>query len=107
VADYARAVNNVLGSSTSFTQISIRIPISDPAELLNHPLDARGSIGSLPSRTNSARLSTGRVGVTDLSATWEIWDVIRTVCGYNPKLSLSTFFFLLSPPSQGGWELFR
>jgi protein arginine N-methyltransferase 5 len=91
----------VLGSTTSFTQISIRIPISDPAELVNHPLDARASIGSLPSRTNSARLSVGRVGQTDLSATWEIWDVIRTVCGYNPKLSLTLDLTTPLPPSPG------
>lgn len=44
----------------------------------------------------SNRLSTAQVGVQDPSATWEIWDVIRTMCGYNPRLSLSEPFSFLS-----------
>lgn len=27
----------------------------------------------------------------DLSSTWEMWDCIRTLCGYHPRLSVSMF----------------
>lgn len=93
VADYARAVNACLSSGSPFCQISIRIPISDPAELINQPADSARSSGSIMSR-HSVRLSTSRPVGPDPSATWELWDVIRNMCGYNPRLSCSQFPFL-------------
>lgn len=101
VADYARAVNSCLAAGGPFGQVSIRIPISDPAEL-THPIPNSRSTSSLPSRASastSARLSTAQTGIADPSATWEIWDVIRTMCGYNPRLSLSEWW--LPAPSGG------
>lgn len=91
VADYARAVNACLAAGGPFGQISIRIPISDPAELVQ-PIGGSRSSSSIPSRASGAtstRLSTAQPGISDPSATWEIWDCIRTICGYNPRLSLS------------------
>jgi protein arginine N-methyltransferase 5 len=114
VADYARAVNASLLSTGSYTpQISIRIPISDPAELVRPgSTGGRASLGGdglgddgIGGRRDtggglSNRLSTAQVGVQDPSATWEIWDVIRTMCGYNPRLSLSEFPFSIFFPSS-------
>jgi hypothetical protein len=31
----------------------------------------------------------------ELSATWEMWDVIRTICDYSPRLTLSKQFLNL------------
>ncbi|KAL7415886.1 PRMT5 arginine-N-methyltransferase-domain-containing protein [Mrakia frigida] len=103
VADYARAVNACLAAGGPFGQISIRIPISDPAELV-HPIGGSRSSSSIPSRasgTASARLSTAQPGIPDPSATWEIWDCIRTICGYNPRLSLTLDLTTPLPPSPG------
>ncbi|CED84658.1 Protein kinase inhibitor [Phaffia rhodozyma] len=100
VADYARAVNACLAAGGPYTQISIRISISDPAELINQPGDNARSSGSIMSR-NSVRLSTSRPGGPDPSATWELWDVIRTMCGYNPRLSCTLDLTTPLPPSPG------
>ena len=152
---YARAIAGLLqmGSAASFTQISIRIPVSDPSELIGQgpspttpnripsPSAPNGSqsaglpesfsagnkhkrISSLSTRpmslhqnqlgpmqlqqlqtSNNMRVPSGasaasstmsaRSGVNtaaagaDPSVTWEIWDYIRNLCGYHPRLSVS------------------
>lgn len=135
---YARAISNLLqmGGAAAFTNISIRIPVSDPVELIGQgPANvgqtgqANGSIpesisagagqhrrmGSLSTRPqsmhqsmpvtpNNMRVPSGasaassmmsaRSGVAavahgDPSSTWEMWDTIRSLCGYHPRLSIS------------------
>jgi len=155
---YARAITNLLqmGGPAAFTQISIRIPISDPVELIgqgpaNHSVMNNGnsygqtsggsnghtstngmpessSIGinrhkrmsslstrptsmyqnqnqNLPVTPQNMRVPSGasaassmmsaRSGVIsgvshgDPSSTWEMWDTVRTLCGYHPRLSVS------------------
>lgn len=132
---YARTIANLLqmGGTSAFTQIAVRIPVSDPAELIGQgpapaPAINGGPTGLAPSgsagtgnahkrisslstrppsvhqsalplnmRVTSAASSTmsarsaGGGGLTgDPSSTWEMWDTIRTMCGYHPRLSLST-----------------
>lgn len=161
---YARAISNVLamGGPAAFTQISIRIPVSDPVELIgqgpaSHSMmqqngnnlfgpsiitanaNSNGfsnghggmaessSVGSnrhkrmsslstrptsmyqsqnLPVTPQNMRVPSGasaassmmsaRSGVApggvshgDPSSTWEMWDSIRNLCGYHPRLSVS------------------
>lgn len=135
---YARAISNLLqmGGAAAFTNISIRIPISDPLELIgqgpanpNPQSNVNGSVpessstgagthrrvGSLSTRptsmhqnlpvtpqamrvpsgasaassTMSARSGVAAVAQGDPSSTWEMWDTIRSLCGYHPRLSIS------------------
>ena len=151
-----------MGGSSAFTQISIRIPISDPAELINHgptptptpstsspssvmfasqsqssqsgmendkrhkrlsslstrpsSIIGHGSLGitsigagpagagpgaRIPSASSamsgvSSVLSTRSTATTiapsatgDPSSTWEMWECIRRMCGYHPRLTVS------------------
>lgn len=106
IASYARIVNSALDSSF-YLHISIRLPIYDAQFQF-----ANGNISSL-SVTDSASpppltptlvlspSSGGRkpslVSLSDntgdvFDGMWEMWDTIRTVCGYNTRLSLGTWY---------------
>jgi hypothetical protein len=80
VADYARAVNACLtaAGTSRYLNLSIRIPIYVPPAATVPFLHA----SSQPNLQASEN---------ELIATWEMWDVIRTICGYHPRLSLSKF----------------
>ncbi|WVR05771.1 hypothetical protein IAU60_002796 [Kwoniella sp. DSM 27419] len=165
---YARAISNLLqmGGPSAFTHIAIKIPISDPVELitqgpapgtgapapaaaavstsasttgslgankhkrvsslstrpasmhqaqLNQLVAQAGSaagpsapghqnqglrIASAASSTISAR-SNGVAATGDPSSTWEMWDCIRTMCGYHPRLSVALDLSNPLPPSVG------
>ena len=140
---YARAIANLLalGGTTAFTQISIRIPISDPAELIHQgpaqshmaanggttadsssftdrkhkrmssmstrptsmhqgsthlpvlPMGMRVPSGasaiSATSSVMSARSAVPAFATGDPCSTWEMWDCIRRICNYHPRLSVS------------------
>ncbi|WVQ85433.1 hypothetical protein IAT38_007598 [Cryptococcus sp. DSM 104549] len=157
IPSYARAISNLLqiGGPSAVTQISIRIPVSDPVELI-HQGPAPGSpspnnpgpppsgsaqlsnkhkrISSLSTRPTSmhqAQLAqqqsqqgqqhgqqmrvtsnassmmsapgggVGMAPVGDPSSTWEMWDCIRTLCGYHPRLSVTLDLTNPLPPSVG------
>ncbi len=85
VADYARAVNACLSITYPGLQISLRIPVYDPRS---------SSVTSYHEDTPVSPLLRAPEG--DLSSTWEMWDVIRTICGHSPRLSLSMHY----PPLQ-------
>ncbi|KAJ7227136.1 PRMT5-domain-containing protein [Mycena pura] len=104
VSSYARTVNACLKKSP-YMHISIRLPIYNPSVL-------EGSISSIPGSPSIPALqpaspapSTPRLVVSDdrstdsastnLDATWEMWDVIRSICDYNTCLSLTLD---LTPP---------
>lgn len=144
---YARAVADLLkmGGESAFTEISIRIPVSDPMELVQQGTGhgANGSsdhkqhhrrMSSLSSRPTSmhqqqlsltqlnqisngtgpagpggipgsrivsaASTAVGQRSVThsaiqgDPSSTWEMWDCIRSLCGYHPRLTVSEYVLL-------------
>lgn len=144
---YARVISNLLqmGGETAFTQISIRIPVSDPLEIIGQgPAPANGhserhhrrslSLSSRPSSMHQQQLSIGQLSAItaagaganggahgaggsrtvsgaststsmqpqrtvthhsaiqgDPSSTWEMWDCIRSLCGYHPRLSVSEY----------------
>lgn len=73
---YARAINAALSRlTTSRMDLSIRIPVYDPRAKSSSTLDG-------PSVMELLNLS------------WEMWDLIRSVCDYNPRLSLSKSCFM-------------
>jgi type II protein arginine methyltransferase len=90
VADYARVVNACLSITYPGLQISVRIPVYDPRTL--SPSSVAPHLEDAPAPPLL------RVPEGDLSSTWEMWDVIRTICGHNPRLSLS----MRHPPCNRG-----
>ena len=108
VGSYARSVNACL-KSTPFINLSIRLPIYDPSIFHAGP-SSTNSRFSVSSKGNSHSASAPFLLVPgknptsvrspdgDLNATWEMWDVIRSICDYNPRLSLSET--LSTPPSS-------
>ncbi|KAF7327615.1 Protein arginine N-methyltransferase [Mycena kentingensis (nom. inval.)] len=110
VASYARIVNACL-KAHPYMHLSIRLPIYNPTVLegdrweghLSPPPAGTHSPSSF--RSASPAPSTPRLVVSDdrganepptnLDATWEMWDVIRSICDYNTRLSLTLD---LTPP---------
>jgi type II protein arginine methyltransferase len=90
--------------------LSIRLPIYNPSVLVPEPdspsVHRRDSVGSVqlapgtpttPTTPRTPRLvvtgtSSEKLSATpesELNATWEMWDLIRSICDYNPRLTLS------------------
>ncbi|KAG1771016.1 PRMT5-domain-containing protein [Suillus occidentalis] len=109
VASYARAINECL-KSTTYMNFSIRLPIYDPAvfqpkESPPTPPSAT-SVSSTPSAPSTPKIVTPRISTSkslkaarapegEINATWEMWDIIRTLCDYNTRLTLTLD---LTPP---------
>ncbi|BEJ15896.1 hypothetical protein CspHIS471_0505010 [Cutaneotrichosporon sp. HIS471] len=147
---YARVISNLLqmGGSSAYTQVSIRIPVSDPLEIIGQgpaPTNGHGerhhrrslSLSSRPSSIHQHQMSIGQLSAItgegndangstpasrvvsqassnvpqrtvthsaiqgDPSSTWEMWDCIRSLCGYHPRLSVMLDLSNPLPPSQG------
>ena len=67
-------------STVPYMQLSVRVPIYDPSMI--HP-----DYGS--AKPPSAVPSTKLVDDHPSIATWEMWDSIRSICEYHPRLNLS------------------
>ncbi|CDO72463.1 hypothetical protein BN946_scf184980.g4 [Trametes cinnabarina] len=95
VGSYARAVNACL-AKIPFMELSIRVPIYDPTSVLQVPSRAPSPVGSKRSSAASmgAEEAMGTPPESNMT-TWEMWDTIRTICGYNPRLTLALD---LTPP---------
>ncbi|KIM68377.1 hypothetical protein SCLCIDRAFT_105837 [Scleroderma citrinum Foug A] len=114
VASYARVINDC-HKNVPYMQFSIRLPIYDPAVFQTRESSSPKSHGdhgpsgaSTPPHTPktpprlaiSSSSPTGSLRSTkapedELNATWEMWDIIRTVCDYNTRLTLTLD---LTPP---------
>jgi type II protein arginine methyltransferase len=105
IAAYGRAINTCL-SRTPYMQFSIRLPIYDPTIFQSpSPRSISGSphdnpptqpsspcAPSTPVRSSEPRaVSSTRASEAELNATWEMWDAIRSICAYNPRLTLSAY----------------
>ncbi|XP_006459365.1 hypothetical protein AGABI2DRAFT_218502 [Agaricus bisporus var. bisporus H97] len=113
VASYARVVNNCL-KNTPYIYLSVRLPIYNPTILHTQaappvqsyagpglgisPDVANASSSSLPSLLVSPVPSSPSGSASsegEMNATWEMWDVIRSICDYNTRLTLTLD---LTPP---------
>ncbi|GAA5858595.1 hypothetical protein JCM1840_001275 [Sporobolomyces johnsonii] len=92
LADYARAINGALASSWHIN-ISIRLPI---AEYTAAELAAR------PGTPAFNALSPDK----DRCETWELWNTLRGLCSYSPRLSLTLDLTNPLPPTRslGRWS---
>ena len=90
VASYARIVNSCL-QKFPYIYLSIRLPIYNPSAI-----QTSSQMGSTLSPDSSLTFisppseqsDTAPAGVS-VNATWEMWDLIRSICDYNPRLTLS------------------
>ncbi|KAH9945240.1 PRMT5-domain-containing protein [Epithele typhae] len=120
VGSYARAVNACL-SSVQFMEFAIRVPIYDAVTVMqqsqsqvpsraaspapspidrdrdrDRPPSSRFSVSSSESVGGpSGGVRADTLGPESNMTTWEMWDTIRTICGYNPRLTLALD---LTPP---------
>ncbi|TBU32510.1 PRMT5-domain-containing protein [Dichomitus squalens] len=100
VGSYARAINACL-SSVPYMEFSVKIPIYDAVTVVQVPSRSPSPVPSpvepSTSRFSSASSNDLAVGSPPESnlTTWEMWDTIRTICGYNPRLTLTLD---LTPP---------
>ncbi|KAJ7494686.1 PRMT5-domain-containing protein [Mycena galericulata] len=88
LSSYGRTVNACLKNSP-YMHISIRLPIYNPSVLEGHLSPNPSS----PSSTPRARRRDGIRGIS--TGTWEMWDLIRSICDYSTRLSLTLD---LTPP---------
>ncbi|KAF8269557.1 PRMT5 arginine-N-methyltransferase-domain-containing protein [Lactarius quietus] len=79
IAAYGRVVNACL-ARTPYMQFSIRLPIYNPSIFQSN---------SGQSSTQHENPSLHPPVPAELNATWEMWDVIRSICAYNPRLTLT------------------
>jgi len=88
VASYARIINSCL-KNVSYIYLSVRLPIYDPTILHSHSEVVLGPSRFDPSTAshNNTEMSSDE---SEMSATWEMWDLIRSICDYNTRLTLST-----------------
>ncbi|BGP38641.1 hypothetical protein JCM10450v2_002591 [Rhodotorula kratochvilovae] len=86
LADYARAINGALASSWHIN-ISILLPVAEytAAELAARP--------GTPAFNALA-------GDSDRSETWEMWNTLRGMCAYSPRLTLSLDLTNPLPPPR-------
>jgi protein arginine N-methyltransferase 5 len=106
VASYARAVNECL-KNTPYVRFSIRIPIYDPSIFHPRPSSISTSVSSPANLLSSIPrieveedqlpvMKPPRAPEGELNGTWEMWDIIRSVCDYNPRLTLSENLLILT-----------
>lgn len=93
VASYARVINAAL-HSVPYMQLSVRLLIYDPSmiQLGQTPTDSGFGEASSPISSVTAALVDDQPSI----ATWEMWDAIRSICEYHPRLTLGGCCWLLS-----------
>jgi type II protein arginine methyltransferase len=113
IAAYGRAINTCL-ARTPYMQFSIRLPTYDPSIFqTNSPTrstsgeprdrlpspDPSSPLPSTPIRSPEPRASPStKASEAELNATWEMWDAIRSICAYNPRLTLSELLWCSRRP---------
>ncbi|KAE8266587.1 hypothetical protein A4X09_0g5760 [Tilletia walkeri] len=108
--DYARAINSLVSargdesaSAGSWMTLCVRLPISS-SHSLNELLRRQ-----MQRRPGSPALQASTVNVASLRAdddwAWETWEVIRSICAYNPRIQivLDMSFPLPGPSSLARW----
>ena len=82
---------------------SVRLPIYDPAVVQSKESSPHGDLssgGASTAQASSPRLALSgafsqkylkpsKAPENEVNATWEMWDVIRTICDNNVRLTLS------------------
>ena len=98
VPSYARAIRACL-DKIPYMHLSVRVPVYDPTvfQLVTptprppspSPSISPSSIASGISTASSKSMSFPHTTEEEFNGTWEMWDVIRTICENDPRLSLS------------------
>ena len=96
IADYARAINACLSGSgvSAYTHLAVRIPLYIPSKSnlgFGSPRSVTGGMSSPASNasfTSAQSTNATMISDADMNVTWEMWDTIRNLCGYSPRLTL-------------------
>lgn len=93
LVQYARAIQEAL-TIGSYIQMAIHVPMYGNEEPKDVTGDLKPFAGDYDSKTNEKEI--------DLFETWDAWNLIRTVCKYNSRLSvgkqtIQPFIFQSSP----------
>lgn len=66
----------------------------EPGNVISPPMTSNGLLtpSLIVSEIEENKPSEG----TSLNATWEMWDLVRSICDYNPRLTLSAFVSLFA-----------
>lgn len=83
VMQYALAIQEALGAG-NYIQIQISMPMTD-----HRSADVNNDMDSLAFHVREEYDSASedcKARKTDVFGTWDAWNVIRTVCNYNPRL---------------------
>jgi protein arginine N-methyltransferase 5 len=101
VPSYARAIHTCL-DKIPYMHLSVRVPVYDPTvfQLVTptpRPTSPALSISASSTTSGVSTASSKSSGFPqtteeEFNTTWEMWDVIRTICESNPRLSLSKLF---------------
>ena len=74
-------------------EFSVRIPIYDAVTVMQVPSRSPSPAPDTPPKSRFSVASTVDLGSgsppESNMTTWDMWDTIRTICGYNPRLTLS------------------
>ena len=103
VPSYARAIHACL-NKIPYMHFSVRVPLYDPVVFQVATPTPRSaspslsisssSIASGISTASSRSMSFPHTTEEEFNSMWGMWDVIRTICESNPRLSLSELFRL-------------
>lgn len=90
VASYARIINACL-TTTAFLNFSVRLPVYNPSVLIPEPPAGQAEPSILPTLivSGNTQQSLSTAPENEVNASWEMWDVIRSICNYNTRLTLS------------------
>ncbi|PIL29772.1 hypothetical protein GSI_07977 [Ganoderma sinense ZZ0214-1] len=98
IGSFARAINACL-NAIPYMEFSVRIPIYDAVTVMQVPSRSPSPAPDTPPKSRFSVASTVDLGSgsppESNMTTWDMWDTIRTICGYNPRLTLTLD---LTPP---------
>ncbi|KAL0570210.1 hypothetical protein V5O48_011747, partial [Marasmius crinis-equi] len=95
VSSYARIINACLRKSP-YMNLAVRLPVYDP-HAIQEPSSPTVATSGRSSAPGTPRIPPGTLKLVNpaksieaqIDAAWEVWDLIRTICEYNTRLSLA------------------
>jgi protein arginine N-methyltransferase 5 len=90
-SSYARAIAAGL-SKYPYLQIALRIPVYHPAALRSSSPRTSHADGSIGVQISPPENIPGYASDEELNASWDLWDVVRTICDYNQRLCIGMMY---------------
>ncbi|KAK1224056.1 hypothetical protein PQX77_008386 [Marasmius sp. AFHP31] len=101
VSSYARIINACL-RKIPYMNLAVRLPVYDP-HAIQDPVRPSTSVPGTPRSGifpgGLKLVNPAKSLEAQIDAAWEVWDLIRTICEYNTRLSLALDLGPPLPPS--------